>query len=77
YPFAAEDHQTANAMNLVNQQAAVMVKDTDVAARLVNTVLELAANEARQQELAVNIKKLGISDADERIATEILQALHV
>lgn len=77
YPFAAEDHQTANAMNLVNQGAAVIVKDTDAAKDLVNTVLQLAASDARQQQLAANIKKLGISDADERIAKEILQALHV
>jgi UDP-N-acetylglucosamine--N-acetylmuramyl-(pentapeptide) pyrophosphoryl-undecaprenol N-acetylglucosamine transferase len=29
YPLAAEDHQTSNAMNLVNKQAALIVKDNE------------------------------------------------
>jgi UDP-N-acetylglucosamine--N-acetylmuramyl-(pentapeptide) pyrophosphoryl-undecaprenol N-acetylglucosamine transferase len=35
YPMAAEDHQTSNAMNLVNKQAALMVKDQEAKDKLV------------------------------------------
>ena len=77
YPHAAEDHQTANAMNLVNQNAAIMVKDAAAGEQLVNQVIALAKNEALQQQLGKNIAELGIRDADDRIAKEIFQELHI
>lgn len=77
YPHAAEDHQTANAMNLVNQNAAIMVKDAAAGEQLVNQVIALAKNEALQQQLGKNIAELGIHDADDRIAKEIFQELHI
>jgi UDP-N-acetylglucosamine--N-acetylmuramyl-(pentapeptide) pyrophosphoryl-undecaprenol N-acetylglucosamine transferase len=75
YPHAAEDHQTANAMNLVNREAALMVKDAAAMEELVPVVTALAADEPRQQKMKDNIMQLGIHDADERIAKEILQTL--
>ncbi len=75
YPFAAEDHQTANAMALVNKQAALLVKDSDVAETLVNTVLELSKNELSQQILQKNISALAIKNADEIIAQQILSSI--
>jgi UDP-N-acetylglucosamine--N-acetylmuramyl-(pentapeptide) pyrophosphoryl-undecaprenol N-acetylglucosamine transferase len=72
YPFAAEDHQTANAVNLVNHQAAIMVKDAETKEKLVTSAIDLAFDESRKNELRNNIKKMGVSDADERIAREIL-----
>jgi len=73
YPFAAEDHQTANAMNLVNHNAAMMVKDGDVKKKLVGSALALAIDESKKNELSRNIGKLGVKDADVRIAKEILR----
>jgi len=72
YPFAAEDHQTANAMALVNKKAALLVKDSDVNEALINAVLELSKNELSQQVLQQNISALAIKNADEIIAKQIL-----
>jgi UDP-N-acetylglucosamine--N-acetylmuramyl-(pentapeptide) pyrophosphoryl-undecaprenol N-acetylglucosamine transferase len=72
FPFAAEDHQTSNAMYLVNKQAALIVKDGEAKARLVETVMALSKDEALQQTLAKNSKALAIVNADEIIAKEIL-----
>ena len=73
YPFAAEDHQTANARNLVNRNAALMVKDSEAIHKLVPMVIELAGDEQKQNELRQNIGILAITDADQRIAEEILR----
>ncbi|MBS1567599.1 MAG: undecaprenyldiphospho-muramoylpentapeptide beta-N-acetylglucosaminyltransferase [Bacteroidetes bacterium] len=76
YPFATEDHQTANAMNLVQKHAGLMIKDSEAKEKLVPTVIALAANEGEQKELSKNIAKLAITDADVRIAGEILKEIN-
>ncbi len=76
YPHAAEDHQTANAKALVNKNAALMVKDDAATNDLVNTLLKLIADENLQNELKNNIKKLAVKNADEIIASQILQAIN-
>lgn len=75
YPFAAEDHQTANAKTLVDKGAAILVKNEDVLENLVSTVIEFSRNESLQQKLIQNIEQLGVKDADVKIATEILTSL--
>ena len=75
YPFAAEDHQTVNAMQLVDKNAALMVKDTEAKDKLVFMSIELARDEGKQEELKNNMAKLGVTDADTRIAKEILASL--
>jgi len=75
FPFAAEDHQTANAMALVNKKAALMVKDNEAKEKLVGTVISLSKNEQLQQELKTNIQTLAITNADEIIAKEILKTI--
>lgn len=75
YPFAAEDHQTVNARSLVDKGAALMVKDGEAKSRLLDTVLELAADETRQKAFREHIAPLAIRDADERIAREILSLI--
>jgi UDP-N-acetylglucosamine--N-acetylmuramyl-(pentapeptide) pyrophosphoryl-undecaprenol N-acetylglucosamine transferase len=75
YPFAAEDHQTVNAMRLVDNDAGLMVKDSEAAHKLVATTIELAKNESKQQELKNNISKLAITNADVKVAEEVLKAL--
>lgn len=76
YPFAAEDHQTVNAMSLVNKNAGLMVKDEEADALVVKKIVELAKDEAAQKELVKNIGQLAIRDADERIAARILQIMN-
>ncbi len=75
YPFAAEDHQTVNAMQLVNKNAALMVKDNEVMQKLVFMAIELSMDEGKQNEFKKNIAPLGITDADEKIAEEILRLI--
>ena len=72
YPFAAEDHQTANAMALVEKKAALLVKDSEVNDKLVATLITLSTDEALKSELKTNISALAITNADEVIAREVL-----
>jgi UDP-N-acetylglucosamine--N-acetylmuramyl-(pentapeptide) pyrophosphoryl-undecaprenol N-acetylglucosamine transferase len=75
FPFAAEDHQTANAQNLVNKQAGLMIKDSEAKEKLVPTVIALAKDEQQQNQLKANISKLAVTNADEVVAREILRAI--
>lgn len=73
FPAAAEDHQTKNAMSLVSQEAALLIKDKDAAELLVKTALELMANGELQKKLARNAQALGKPTAASDIAAEILK----
>jgi UDP-N-acetylglucosamine--N-acetylmuramyl-(pentapeptide) pyrophosphoryl-undecaprenol N-acetylglucosamine transferase len=72
FPFSAEDHQTANAKNLVNKNAALMIKDSEAKEKLIAMVIALSKDEKLQNELKENIGKLAVTNADEIIAKEIL-----
>ena len=72
-PNVAEDHQTHNAMALVNKDAAVLVRDADAAAQLVPTALELIHDDARLQTLHTNILTLAQTDSARRIAEEVIK----
>ncbi len=71
-PNVAEDHQTHNAMALVNNEAAILVRDNEAKTNLINEVFELIAEEDKQKKLSENISKMGIGNAAERIVDEIL-----
>jgi UDP-N-acetylglucosamine--N-acetylmuramyl-(pentapeptide) pyrophosphoryl-undecaprenol N-acetylglucosamine transferase len=73
YPYAAEDHQTQNALALVKEHAALMVTDAEAGKELVATALRLLKDEALRQQMSENLKRLALPDADSRIAQEILQ----
>ncbi len=75
YPFAAEDHQTMNAKQLVNRNAAMMVADKDAMTQLIPMIIELAGNKSKQEELKKNIGSMGVTDADKKIAEEILKSI--
>lgn len=75
YPLAAEDHQTVNAKYLVDRNAALMVKDSEVSAKLFGTITKLATDESLQDKLKTNIAKYAVANADEVIANEILKTL--
>ena len=75
YPFAAEDHQTVNAMNLVKKNAALIVKDSEAMDKAVPMIIELAKDEISQNKLRENIGMLAISNADKRIAEEVLKLI--
>ena len=75
FPYAAEDHQTVNAKQLANKNAALMVTDGDAKNTLVNKTIELVNDEEQQQILIKNIASFGITNADEQIANAILEKL--
>jgi UDP-N-acetylglucosamine--N-acetylmuramyl-(pentapeptide) pyrophosphoryl-undecaprenol N-acetylglucosamine transferase len=72
FPFAAEDHQTANARSLVDKGAALMVKDSEAKDKLVSTTIGLVKDGPLRQKLQTNISRLAVTDAADRIAKEIL-----
>ncbi|WP_343703325.1 undecaprenyldiphospho-muramoylpentapeptide beta-N-acetylglucosaminyltransferase [Chitinophaga sp.] len=72
YPFAAEDHQTQNAMSLVHKNAALMIKNDEAGSRLVNEALSLVQNKALMEQLETNIAPLGNTNADMTIARAVL-----
>lgn len=76
-PNVAEDHQTKNAMALVEREAALMVRDHEAHERLVEKALELLGNEAKQKELMLNIAQLGRVNAAKEIAVQVLKAAGV
>jgi len=72
-PTAAEDHQTQNAMSLVNRNAAILVKDVEAKDKLVQEAVALLKNEVKQRELAENAGKLALPRAAEIITKEVLK----
>ena len=75
FPYAAEDHQTVNAQNLVNKNAGIMIKDSDALEMLVAAAIASLKDENKQQGLINNISRLGINNADEIIAKQILKLI--
>jgi UDP-N-acetylglucosamine--N-acetylmuramyl-(pentapeptide) pyrophosphoryl-undecaprenol N-acetylglucosamine transferase len=72
-PNVAEDHQTKNALALVEENAAIFVADRDAEAKLVDKVLALLNDNDLQKKLSNNIGKLALPDADDVIAKEVIQ----
>lgn len=72
-PNVAEDHQTHNAMALVNKEAAVLVRDAEAADKLVSTALDLIRDDKRLETLHTNILKLAQTDSAKRIAEEVIR----
>jgi UDP-N-acetylglucosamine--N-acetylmuramyl-(pentapeptide) pyrophosphoryl-undecaprenol N-acetylglucosamine transferase len=70
-PNVAEDHQTKNAMSLVNINAALLIKDVDSVESLGKTVLDLLQNTELQHSLSANIKTLAKPNAAQEIATVV------
>lgn len=74
-PNVAEDHQTKNALALVNKNAALLVKDAEAKEKLVEVTLSLMKNESLQQILKTNIAALAKPSADDDIANEVFQLM--
>ncbi len=72
-PSAAEDHQTKNAMALVNHNAALLVKDVEAQKTLIPTLIDLVKNEDEQQKIAANVAKMAFTDSANIIAAEVLK----
>ncbi len=70
-PNVAEDHQTKNALALVDKHAAILVKDKDALENLVPTAIELLKDETKMKELSGNIQRLGKPNATSDIVDTI------
>ena len=75
FPFAAEDHQTVNAKTLESRNAGLMIRDSEAKDKLVASAIQLAKDDQKQKKLSEEIGKLGITDADKRIAEEVLRQI--
>jgi len=75
FPLAAEDHQNVNAMHLVNQGAAIVVKDADAESKLVDQVLTLVSDKERCRAFSAAAKSLEVEHADDLIAQYIVKGV--
>ncbi len=69
-PNVAEDHQTKNALSVVNNDAALMLKENELD-RFQTTFNELINDKEKQKLLSRNIKKMALPNATKHIADEI------
>lgn len=74
-PNVAEDHQTHNAMALVRKDAAMMVKDSDAAEKLMPAACALIEDVEKTALLEKNIAKLALRDAAMTIADEVYRII--
>lgn len=72
-PNVAEDHQTKNAMALVNRQAAMIMKDNVAPNELLDLALETVTSQGKLESLSMNIRKLALPDSANIIAKEVLK----
>lgn len=75
FPFAAEDHQTKNAMTLVEKNAARMVKDSEMQDKFWSTLSEICESESVRKEMSDNLKYFAKPNAAKEIVDEIFKII--
>ena len=76
-PSAAEDHQTKNALVLVEKNAAKMVKDSEMKEKFWITLSEICENENLRKEMSENLQFFAKPKATEEIVNEILKQMKI
>lgn len=71
-PNVAEDHQTKNALALVDKGAALYVKDSEAQEKMLTTAIDAVNDAPRLRTLSENIAKLAFYNSADRIADEVL-----
>ena len=74
-PNVAEDHQTKNALALVNRGAALYVKDSEAPDTLIQLAIGTARDDAKLQSLSENVLKMALPDSAHIIAEEVLKLI--
>lgn len=74
-PNVAEDHQTKNALSLVNKNAALYIKDSEAVEKLLPEALQVVKDDGKLKNLSDNISKLAFPEAAETIAKEVLKLI--
>ena len=72
-PNVAEDHQTHNAMALVNHNAAIFVKDAEAPEILLQRAIETVKDQDKLASLHDNILTLGVENSADTIADEVIK----
>ena len=72
-PNVAEDHQTKNALALVNKGAALYVKDSEATETLIKTAINTVKDNSKLEDLSKNISKLAFHNSADTIADEVLK----
>jgi len=72
-PNVAEDHQTKNAMALVEKEAGVIIRDGEAKEKIMDELLSLLEDDQRRNKLSTEIKKLGKDNAAIKIAERIIE----
>lgn len=72
-PNVAEDHQTKNALALVDKDAALYVKDAEAPDTLIKTAIATVTDEALLDKLSANVKLLGKEHSADVIADEVMK----
>ena len=72
-PNVAEDHQTKNAMALVNVDAALYVKDAEAPDKLLELAITTVNDEQKLNSLSKNVLKLALPDSADIIADEVIK----
>lgn len=72
-PNVAEDHQTKNALSLVEKNAAILVSDIEAKDKLIPTAFDLLKDDVKLNDLRNNISKLAKPDAASEIADIVLK----
>ncbi len=76
-PNVAEDHQTKNAQALVDKDAAILIKESDLDTDFERIFEDLFLSEKKQEELSTNFKKMALPKATEHIVDEIEKLLNL
>ena len=72
-PNVAEDHQTKNALALVEKQAALYVKDSEAVENLLKIAISTVNDTDQLKSLSKNILKMALPDSAEIIAKEVIK----
>ncbi len=75
-PNVAEDHQTKNAMALVNHKAAIMIKDSEAPEKLGEEVINTIFDDEKTYRLKKKIAEFSVKDSAEKIASVILSLVN-
>ncbi|MBK5719638.1 undecaprenyldiphospho-muramoylpentapeptide beta-N-acetylglucosaminyltransferase [Dysgonomonas sp. Marseille-P4677] len=74
-PNVSEDHQTKNAMALVNKDAAILIKDNEAVSKLVPTALGIIKDSEKLNSLSENILKMAQLNSANRIVDEVMKLI--
>jgi UDP-N-acetylglucosamine--N-acetylmuramyl-(pentapeptide) pyrophosphoryl-undecaprenol N-acetylglucosamine transferase len=75
-PFVSEDHQTKNALNLVEKNAALLCPDKDAKVKLGEHIVNLISDDDKRTQLKLEILKLGLPNASKNIVNEIIDGIN-